>query len=86
MGFSKTQVVVLDLLLQELDGKWYFNKYKHIIQLDNLFISIKLLNQLRKEGIGAIGIVRTTKTRREVVEEQENNSNVPAKQLKKRGS
>ena len=30
-GFSKTQVVVLDLLLQELDGKRYFDKHKHIV-------------------------------------------------------
>ena len=43
-GFSKTQAVVLDLLLQELDGKRYFDKGKHIVWLDNLFISIKLLH------------------------------------------
>ena len=70
-GFSKTQVVVLDLLLQELNSKRYFNKNKHIIQLDNLFISVKLLYQLREEGIRAIGTIRTTKTRRKVVNEQE---------------
>jgi hypothetical protein len=59
----------LDLLLQELNGKRYFDKHKHIVWLDNLFTSVKLLNQLRQEGIGAVGTVRTTKTRREVVEE-----------------
>jgi len=37
--------------------------------LDNLFISIKLLYQLHKEGIGDVETVRTTKTRRKVVEE-----------------
>ena len=67
-GFLKTQVVVLDLLLQELNGKRYFDKHKHIVWLDNLFISVKLLNQLWQEGIGAVGMVRTTKTRCEVVE------------------
>jgi len=48
---------VLDLLLQELNGKRYFNKNKYIVWLDNLFISIKLLHQLRKEEIGAIETV-----------------------------
>jgi len=70
-GFSKTQAVVLDLLLQELNSKQYFNKNKHIVWLDNLFISVKLLYQLRKEGIRATGTVQTTKMRREVVDEWE---------------
>jgi hypothetical protein len=43
-GFSKTQAVVLDLLLQELDGKRYFDKHKYIVWLDNLFTSVKLLD------------------------------------------
>ena len=47
----------MDLLLQELDGKRYFDKNKHIIWLDNLFTSVKLLHQLREEGIGAVGTV-----------------------------
>ena len=71
---------MLNLLLQELDGKRYFDKHKHIIWLDNLFTSVKLLNQLRKEGIGAVGTVQTTKTRREVVDEWDNDSVTPAKQ------
>ena len=59
----------MDLLVEELDGKRYFERGKHIVQLDNLFISVKLLTQLYKEEIGAVGMVRTTKIRCEVVEE-----------------
>jgi hypothetical protein len=33
----------MDLLVEELDGKRYFKRGKHIVWLDNLFISIKLL-------------------------------------------
>ena len=82
-GFSRTQAVVLDLLLQELDGKRYFDKNKHIVWLDNLFTSVKLLRQLREEGIGAAGTVRTTKTRREVVDEWEAKRTEPAPRPKK---
>jgi len=82
-GFSKTQAVVLDLLLQELDGKRYFHRNKHIVWLDNLFTSVKLLHQLREEGIGAAGTVRTTKTRREVVEEWDAKCMEPALRSKK---
>ena len=60
-GFLKTQAVVLNLLLQKLNGKQYFNKNKHIIWLNNLFTSVKLLSQLCKEGIRAAGTVQTTK-------------------------
>ena len=44
-GFSKTQVVVLDLLTQrdnETDERLY-PPGKHIVWLDNLFTSVKLL-------------------------------------------
>ena len=47
-GFSKTQVVVLDLLLQkdtEIDERLYLPG-KHVVWLDNLFISVKLLIRL----------------------------------------
>ena len=37
----------------------------HMIWLDNLFTSAKLLSQLRKDGYGAAGTVRTSKTARE---------------------
>ena len=47
-GFLKTQVIVLNLLLQKdakIDKRLYLpNKY--IIWLDNLFISVKLLAKL----------------------------------------
>ena len=82
-GFFKMQAVVLDFLLQELNGKWYFDKNKHIIWLDNLFISVKLLHQLYEEGIGPVGIVQTTKTRHEVVEEWDAKCIEPALYLKK---
>jgi hypothetical protein len=51
--------------------------------LDNLFTSVKLLYQLHKEGIRAIGTVRTTKTRREVVNEWEAKRIEPAPRPKK---
>ena len=47
----------MDLLVEELDRKRYFKHSKYIIWLDNLFISIKLLTQLCKEGIGAVKTV-----------------------------
>ena len=66
-GFSKTQAVVLDLLLQkdtETDERLY-PPGKHVVWLDNLFTSVKLLRRLRGLGIGGAGTVRTTKTQRE---------------------
>ena len=46
-GFSKTQAVILDLLLQrdDLTNKPLYPPNKHIVWLNNLFISIKLLSQ-----------------------------------------
>ena len=82
-GFLKTQAVVMDLLVEELDGKRYFERGKHIIWLDNLFTSVKLLAQLHEEGIGAAGTVQTTKTRREVVEEWDTKRTEPALGTKK---
>ena len=38
--------------------------------MDNLFTSAKLLAQLKEEGFGAAGTVRTTKTAREEIEEK----------------
>ena len=52
-GFSKTQAVVLDLLLQK-DAKTEERLYppgKHVVWLDNLFTSVKLLTKLRGLGI-----------------------------------
>ena len=58
---SKTQAVVLDLLSQhgiKVD-------FRHIVWLDNLFTSSRLLTQLEDNGLGAAGTVRTTRTKRE---------------------
>ena len=65
-GFSKTQAVVLDLVSQEGVQK----DYSHIIWLDNLFTSARLLKALKKEGFGAAGTVRTTQTKREKDEKE----------------
>ena len=64
-GFSKTQAVVLDLLWQE----GVSNANQHIVWLDNLFTSARLLAVLRELGFGAAGTVRTTKTKRDELEE-----------------
>jgi hypothetical protein len=54
------------LLLQkdaETDERLYLPG-KHIVWLNNLFISVKLLIRLRGLGIGGVGTVRITKTKR----------------------
>ena len=61
LGFSKTQAVVLDLVKQH----GISDNFQHIIWLDNLFTSSRLLRQLKTEGFGAAGTVRTLKTARE---------------------
>ena len=63
-GFNQTQAVVLDLVTQ--DG--IARDHSHIIWLDNLFTSARLLAQLNDKGFGAAGTVRTTKTTREELE------------------
>ena len=70
-GFFKTQAVVLDLLLQrdDLTDEPLYPPNKHMVWLDNLFISVKLLSQLQKAGISASGTIRTTKTKQEEQEE-----------------
>ena len=46
-GFLKTQAVVLDLLLQTDETKErFYPPKKHIVWLNNLFISVKLLTRL----------------------------------------
>ena len=61
LGFSKTQAVVLDLLSQH----GISDDFQHIVWLDNLFTSSRLLTQLEDDGFGAAGTVRTTRTERE---------------------
>ena len=65
-GFSKTQAVVLDLLTQQ--GISDLNT--HIVWLDNLFTSARLLAILKDLGFGAAGTVRVTKTKRDEYEEK----------------
>jgi len=58
-GFLKTQAVVLDLLLQKdtkIDERLYPPR-KHVVWLDNLFTSVKLLRRLRGLSIGGVGTV-----------------------------
>ena len=64
LGFPKTQAVVLDLLSQH----GISDQFQHIVWLDNLFTSVRLLTQLEDDGFGAVGTVRTTRTKREVKE------------------
>ena len=64
LGFPKTQAVVLDLLSQH----GISDQFQHIVWLDNLFTSVRLLTQLEDDGFGAAGTVRTTRTKREVKE------------------
>ena len=67
LKFSKTQAVVLDLVTQE----GISNNFQHVIWLDNLFTSARLLRQLKQEGFGTAGTVRTSKTTREKIEEKD---------------
>jgi len=62
LGFSATQSVVLTLICQmENQGRG------HVVWIDNLFTSGRLLKTLRELEIGSAGTVRT---RREEIEEQ----------------
>ena len=67
LGFNQTQAVILDLVTQEGIAR----DHSHIIQLDNLFTSARLLSQLDIEGFRAAGTVRTTATKREELEAKE---------------
>ena len=66
-GFSATEAVVLHLAMTAVNGISPLTPGKHMVWLDNLFTTIRLLERLRKENIGAAGIVRpsTNKTPRE---------------------
>jgi Transposase IS4 len=71
-GLSKTQAVVMDFLTQEdpETGQRLYQPNMHTIWLDNLFTSVKLLQELRRLGIGGAGTVRTTKTKRKELDEK----------------
>ena len=80
-GFSKTQVVVLDLMTQQ--GISDLNK--HVVWLDNLFTSARLLSILRDLGFGAAGTVRVTKTKRDELEEKHGTEAQKQQKEKNRG-
>jgi hypothetical protein len=66
-GFSPTEAVVLDLLLSP-----HMPPDKHVVWLDNLFTSCRLLSKLREEGIGGAGTVKTSKSKDELMDEGAN--------------
>lgn len=57
-GFSKTQAVVLDLVCQLPN-----QGSNHVVWMDNLFTSVRLLTTLRERGVGGAGTVRTGKSK-----------------------
>ena len=63
-GFSKTEGVVLELL--QRNG--FFGQRTHVVWMDNLFTSARLLSFLRDHGVGAAGTVRRGQTKREQTE------------------
>ena len=70
LGFSKTQAVVLELVSELLEATPSTSSTsEYIVWMDNLFTSVKLLTQLKKLGVGAAGTVRTTNTKRELLEQ-----------------
>ena len=80
-GFSKTQAVVLDLLSQQ----GIANNNKHVVWLDNLFTSARLLSVLRELGFGAAGTVRVTKTKWDEYEEKHGTAAQKQQKEKNRG-
>lgn len=58
-GYSATQAVVFELLFQE----GIEQDSKHVVWIDNLFTSSRLLSALRDRGFAAAGTVRTTQSR-----------------------
>ena len=80
-GFSKTQAVVLDLLAQ----RGISDLNKHVVWLDNLFTSARLLSVLRELGFGAAGTVRVTKTKRDEYEEKHGTKAQKQQKEKNRG-
>jgi hypothetical protein len=66
-GFSATHAVVLDIALSQglVTGTQLLPPATHILWLDNLFTTVKLLRRLRLAGVGAAGTVRTLYTPRE---------------------
>ncbi|KAF2175927.1 hypothetical protein K469DRAFT_529021, partial [Zopfia rhizophila CBS 207.26] len=57
-GWSPTHGLVLELLHRQVDGQRLYPPNKHYVWFDNLFITVRLLEQLREWGIAAAGTVR----------------------------
>lgn len=83
-GFNPTHAVVADMALDyrdsgasESERERLLPAGKHVIWLDNLFTTIKLLERLRRDGVGAAGTVRTSSTPRELKEANANKNNAP---------
>ena len=66
-GYSKTQAVVFDLLQQE----GIPDDFSCVVWIDNLFTSADVIVTCKHIGFGAAGTVRTTKTKREELEEKQ---------------
>ena len=66
--FSKTQTVCFDLLQQ----KNISDDYNCVLWVDNLFTSADWIIQCKKIDFGAADTVRTSKTKREKLEEKQN--------------
>ena len=62
--FSKTQTMIFDLLQQHDIS----DDFRHIVWLNNLFTSARLLSKLIEIEFEDVDTVRTTKTRREMLE------------------
>ena len=60
-NLPKTQALVCELVKQQ----GIHDDCRHMVWMDNLFTSAELLRRLKKEGFGAAGTARTTKTARE---------------------
>jgi hypothetical protein len=63
LRFNNTQAVVLQLLRTLPDQV----RDQYVVYLDNLFTSRRLLSQLRNNGIGAAGTVRTQNIKEELI-------------------
>ena len=70
INLTKTAAVVPDLVAQLCAHELPFDSPKHIVWMDNLFTSARLMTTLRNENIGAAGTVRMGKTQRENNEEK----------------
>ena len=67
LGFSKIQVVVLDLLKQQN----IVDDNKHIVELNNFFTSTRLLTMLQKYNFESVGTVRIINTKKNELKQKQ---------------